>query len=61
MIGGVQDLSLGKGCDSIGTVVHEMMHALGVFHMQSRYDRDWYVNVNLSNIPVELHDVELGK
>ncbi|PAV70058.1 hypothetical protein WR25_14095 [Diploscapter pachys] len=55
MIGGVQDLSLGKGCDSIGTVVHETMHALGVFHMQSRYDRDWYVNVNLSNIPVKQH------
>lgn len=45
-----QDLSLGNGCRSKGTVVHELLHALGMWHEQSRPDRDDYVTVHLENV-----------
>lgn len=35
----------------IGTVLHEILHALGFFHEQNRYDRDDFVRVNFQNIP----------
>ena len=45
-----QSLSIGHGCGSISTVLHELMHALGFFHTSSRYDRDSYVIVRQDNI-----------
>ncbi|WKX88124.1 hypothetical protein Q1695_008055 [Nippostrongylus brasiliensis] len=48
--GGKQDLSLGKGCDSIGTAAHELGHALGFFHTHSRHDRDNNIIVVTNNI-----------
>lgn len=49
-IGGEQEISIGNGCGSIGTVAHELSHAIGIFHVQSRYDRNDYVLVNSGNI-----------
>lgn len=48
--GGEQDLSLGSGCESVETAAHELGHALGFFHTQSRHDRDHYITVNVRNI-----------
>ncbi|VDO42616.1 unnamed protein product [Haemonchus placei] len=52
MQGGEQDLFLNKACCTVGSVVHEFMHALGVWHMQMRDDRDHYIRVDLSSVPV---------
>ncbi|XP_035991189.1 meprin A subunit beta [Fundulus heteroclitus] len=45
-----QDLSIGARCDTLGIVEHEILHALGFYHEQSRYDRDDYVQIVSANI-----------
>ena len=47
---GRQILSLGRGCVYKGIVEHELMHAIGFWHEQSRYDRDSHVYINWQNI-----------
>lgn len=42
---GKQRLSIGRNCDRLGTVEHEFLHALGLWHEQSRADRDDYVQI----------------
>lgn len=51
--GGAQDLDVYCGRDgvpSMGGVVHEILHALGFMHEQSRADRDAYVEILWENI-----------
>ncbi|XP_074662501.1 zinc metalloproteinase nas-15-like [Tubulanus polymorphus] len=47
---GWQTLSLDRGCTGRGTVMHETMHSLGLWHEQSRLDRDDYVTIVYENI-----------
>ncbi|KAJ8299485.1 hypothetical protein KUTeg_023545 [Tegillarca granosa] len=43
-------MSLGIGCHYLDTVIHEMCHAIGMVHEQSRSDRDKYVKIITENI-----------
>nr|QNH72391.1 toxin candidate TRINITY_DN30581_c0_g1_i1 [Pachycerianthus borealis] len=45
-----QEVSLGSGCNNKGIIMHEMMHAVGFWHEQSRPDRNLYVEVLWENI-----------
>jgi hypothetical protein len=47
----VLNLSIIDGCfNYIGHPIHEMLHTLGVYHEQSRPDRDKYVRVFTYNV-----------
>lgn len=55
--GGAQIVSLqapdekGPNClGSEGRAIHELLHALGLFHEQSRADRDKFVKIQLENV-----------
>ncbi|XP_042565063.1 meprin A subunit beta-like [Clupea harengus] len=47
---GGQNVSIGSGCAFVHIVEHELLHALGFFHEQSRYDRDDHVTIIWENI-----------
>lgn len=57
--GGKQEVSLGKGCEAKGKATHELMHALGFLHEQSRKDRDRHVTILTQNILDGLSEIQL--
>jgi len=49
MRGGRQFITLANGC-STGNTMHEIGHAIGLWHEQSRSDRGTHVNIHLDNV-----------
>ncbi|GAU96481.1 hypothetical protein RvY_07918 [Ramazzottius varieornatus] len=56
-VGGKQYVDLQPGCIyELGEVQHEVMHALGFYHEQSREDRDQYVQIIWDNVKPDQRD-----
>lgn len=51
-VGGEQVIRLTYDCGE-WTITHELLHSLGFWHEQSRYDRDQYIVIDTSNIAKE--------
>lgn len=49
MRGGEQFVNLGAGC-STGNCIHEILHTAGIWHEQSREDRDNFVTIHMANV-----------
>ena len=45
-VGGEQKLSIGRGCERLGTAIHEISHSLGFWHEQVQ------LTLNISTIVI---------
>lgn len=48
-------IMISPACMSLDTIMHELLHTLGLMHMHMSTDRDNFVRIDFSNIAVENH------
>ncbi|HET6230673.1 MAG TPA: M12 family metallopeptidase [Longimicrobiaceae bacterium] len=48
-VGGIETVNLAAGCTT-GATIHELLHITGMWHEQSRCDRNTFVQINFGNI-----------
>jgi len=53
-IGRVQEMWINPKC-SVGSIIHELGHAVGLFHEHTRPDRDNFITILWDNIPPAKH------
>ncbi|KAH8378329.1 hypothetical protein KR093_010742 [Drosophila rubida] len=46
----LQTYPLDTGCYRLGTIMHELLHAVGFYHQQSTWNRDEFVRIATENI-----------
>ena len=49
-IGLRQYILVGRGCDTVGSLLHQLLHAAGLWHEHTRPDRDTSVKINFENV-----------
>lgn len=53
MKGFEQNIEITKAAWTKGTIMHELCHAIGLYHEQCRADRDQYVNIDFSKMSAD--------